>query len=180
MLWTTGCCLSCISLNVRVTRSTVLVKDNEFLNYLRATIGNAPPAPLVYVLKSVLANSIQLLACNYYIYSLGEVRFTRYQRLFLVYDRLFINPSSPMSVPSSPSSCAVSCFPWTTSSGELTSTFLYGLDQHLTENDHESAVGRHLMSSFLIICIITLCYERSFVAHDMDVGTAGGIECRAS
>ena len=97
MLWTTGCCLSCISLNVRVTRSTVLVKDNEFLNYLRATIGNAPPAPLVYVLKSVLANSIQLLACNYYIYSLGEVRFTRYQRLFLVYDRLFINPSSPMS-----------------------------------------------------------------------------------
>lgn len=159
-----------------MTRSTVLVKDNAFLNYLRSTFGNKPPSSLVYVLKAVLANSIHLLACNYFIYSLGEVRFTRYQRLFLVYDRLFINPSSPMSSAFIAIQLCCLLLPVDDIIWELTRTFLYSLDQHLTGDVHESAVGRHLMSSFLIICIISLCYERSFILHDMDVGVVDEVE----
>ena len=51
---------------------------------------------------------------------------------------------------------------------ELTQTFLYGLDQQ-SDGEKENVVGRHLMSSYLVICLIAMCYERVYVRHDLHV-----------
>lgn len=145
------------------------MKDPEFLMHLRTTLGDAPPTCFVKVLKPMLSNAVRLLACNAYFHALGEVRFNRYQRYFQMHDRYCMSAPSPLQysyaiVQIYSLLISVDAAVW-----ELTHTYLAGLDQSLDVNDQESAVGRHLMSSYLIICLLALCYERVFVQHDVKV-----------
>ena len=148
--------------------SGVTLRDSLFLEYLRLKISNKPPPSLVAVLKPVLSNAIRLIACNAYVHAVGEVRFVRYQRLFLVYDRLYMSAPSPLNCAYATLQICALLLPVDDVVWELTQTFLYGLDQQ-SDGEKENVVGRHLMSSYLVICLIAMCYERVYVRHDLHV-----------
>ena len=160
--------------------SGVTLKDNSFLEYLRQHLSNKPYPALTAVLKPVLSNAIRLIACNAYVYAVGEVRFVRYQRFFVVYGRLYMSAPSPLNCAYASLQICALLLPVNDVVWELTQTFLYGLDQHPDSENHENVVGRHLMSSYLIICLIAMCYERIYVKHDLQVDHNHGnssIEC---
>ena len=150
--------------------SAVTLKDPLFLHYLRLTISNNPPPSLGAVLKPVLSNSIRLIAWNAFVHAVGEVRFVRYQRLFLIYDRLYMNAPSPLNCAYLTLQVCALLLPVDDVVWELTRTFLYGLDQRVDSSGEESVVGRHLMSSYLVICLLAMCYERVYIEHNLHVG----------
>ena len=122
------------------------------------------------LLRGAMANSVRILACEDFFYSIGAVRFSRSQSLLTMYDRLFLQ---------APSVLKRALF-------ALQACVLFGLGDEMLahaftvlaqnvrvrvdDSGEEAAVGIHLMLSYFVMLLLSLCYDRGYVVHTLKVG----------
>ena len=121
------------------------------------------------LLHMVLSNSIRILACDNYFFSLGAVRFTQLQSLTVTYDRVY-----NMSPPTNEFCClCINLAILFLSPEEVISTifdtFTKDVAVQLDDNKEEQSVGIHLMLCYFIFHIVNQVYDFSMIDHDLKV-----------
>ena len=139
-------------------------------NHLAPACREQMSPAVLELLRGAMANSVRILACEDFFYSIGAVRFSRSQSLLTMYDRLFLQ---------APSVLKRALF-------ALQACVLFGLGDEMLahaftvlaqnvrvrvdDNGEEAAVGIHLMLSYFVMLLLSLCYDRGYVVHTLKVG----------
>ena len=124
------------------------------------------------LLKWAAFNSVRMLACEDYFYSIGSVRFTRYQSIAVVYDRLFIQGGSVCRR----ALCSIQASILFGNGNEvLTHAFSMmskNVRVRLEDRGEEAAVGILLMLSYFVMLLLSVVYDRCYIIHELDVREA--------
>lgn len=139
-------------------------------NHLAVACREQMSPAVLELLRGAMANSVRILACEDFFYSIGAVRFSRSQSLLTIYDKLYLQ---------APSVLKRALF-------ALQACVLFGLGDEMLahaftvlaqnvrvrvdDSGEEAAVGIHLMLSYFVMLLLSLCYDRGYVVHTLKVG----------
>lgn len=134
-----------------------------------ACIQQMSPA-VISLLRDSMHNAVRILACDDFYHSIGSVRFSRYQSLLVLYDRFYIQAPSVLKR----ALFSLQAFVLFGMGDEMLayafSMFTQNVRVRVNDKGEEAAVGIHLMLSYFVMLLLSLCYDRGCIVHTLNVG----------
>lgn len=123
------------------------------------------------LLEAITSNSVRMLSAHFYVFSLGSIRFQQSHRTLIFLNECFNNQPSIVQRSIFAIQVALLMLPVDSVLLDMAHCLLFQVDIGL-EKKEESAVGVHLMASYLVVLLLTVVYDREYINHDYRVCVA--------
>jgi hypothetical protein len=122
------------------------------------------------LIMNIVDNGTRILACTYYIYALGMIRFTRYQRNIVIYDSYMRNEPCTLERSIFALQIGILLFDVDSILSLLFNTFKLNLNIELfNKENRDQPIGLQFMIEYWIIVVMNIAYNRTYIIHDKKV-----------
>lgn len=125
------------------------------------------------LLEAIVSNGVRMLSAHFFVYSLGTIRFQQSHHTLIFMNECFNNQPSIVQRAIFGIQVALMMLPVDSVLLDMAHSMLFNVNIGL-EKREESAVGVHLMASYLVTLLLVVVYDREYINHDYRVCVFSG------